>query len=151
MVAARGFRFDIMIPTIHGIKHMSTQMPEVKYALTDDKANVTVSINGSEATFTTREFEGLLGWLGTIRSQMTPIVAPEVHEGMQVSQLSHVFLGHRKDMPPVPAESGMVVAVRSDLFGWFEFTAEPEFCRGMIAWLNSTGAPQEIQPTPPPR
>jgi hypothetical protein len=128
---------------------MSTQTPEIKYVLSDDKAKVTISINDAEASFTTKEFEGLIGWLGVIRSQMTPTVAPEVHEGMQVTQLSHVYLGHRKGMPPVPNESGMVIAARSDLFGWFEFTAEPEFCRGMAAWMNSTAA-GTVQPTPPP-
>jgi hypothetical protein len=130
---------------------MSTQIPEVKYALSDDKAKVTLSINGSEAAFTTREFEGFLGWLGVIRAQMTPMVPADVSPGMQVSQLSHVYLGHRQNMPGVPAESGMVIAVRSDLFGWLEFMADPEFCRGMITWMNSSDAPQPVQPTPPPQ
>jgi hypothetical protein len=140
-----------MIATFQQDRTMATQIPEVKYALTDDRTKVALSINGSEATFTTKEFEGFLGWLGTIRTQMAPPVPTEVAEGMQVSQLTHVFLGHRKGMPPVPAESGMVVAVRSELFGWFEFAADPEFCRGMIAWMNSTGAPQQVEPTPPPQ
>jgi hypothetical protein len=130
---------------------MSNQPPEIKYVLAEDKAKVTVSVNGAEATFTTKEFESLIGWLGVIRSQMTPMVAPEVHEGMQVSQLSHVYLGHRKGLSPNPAESGMVVAARSDMFGWFEFTAEPEFCRGMIAWMNSAGGQDAVLPTPPPQ
>jgi hypothetical protein len=129
---------------------MSAQIPEVKYALTDDRTKVTIGINGSEAAFSTKEFEGLLGWLGTIRTQMAPTVAPAVQEGMQVSQLTHVFLGHRKGMPPVPAQSGMVIAARSEMYGWLEFTAEPEFCRGMIAWMNSSAEQSEVQPTPPP-
>jgi hypothetical protein len=130
---------------------MSAQIPEINYVLAETRDKVAISINGAEASFTTKEFEALIGWLGVIRSQMTPIVAPQVHDGMQVTKLSHIFLGHRKDMPPVPLESGMVFAARSDLFGWMEFTAEPEFCRGMLAWMNSTAAPQDVEPTPAPQ
>jgi hypothetical protein len=131
---------------------MAAQTPEVKYLLSDDKSRVTISINNSEATFNTKEFEGLLGWLGVVRSQMIPIVPAAVQDGMQVSQLTHVFLGHLKDKTPLPVESGMVMAVRSEMYGWLEFTAQPEFCRGMAAWLQSEGQPAaDVQPTPPPK
>jgi hypothetical protein len=128
---------------------MSTTPPEIKYDLNQDKSSVTISIDGKDVVFTTVEFERLIGWLGVIRAQMTPSVPPAVQEGMQVSQLSHVFLGHRKGMPPGPLESGMVIAVRSDLFGWLEFTAAPEFCSGMVDWMKS-GGKTDVEPTPPP-
>ena len=64
----------------------------------------------SPVTFKTPEFEHLLGWLGMIRAQMAPSVPQVISPGMNVFQLTHVAMGHRDGMEPLPTESGAIIA-----------------------------------------
>ncbi|CAN5147695.1 hypothetical protein BH11PSE11_BH11PSE11_06340 [soil metagenome] len=124
-----------------------SEIPQIKFALSDDKSSVVITVNANDVTFKTQELEHFIGWLGVIRSQMSPGVPTGISEGMSVSQLSHLFLGHRDGLTPLPIESGAVVAARSEMFGWMEFTADADFCRGLISWMNTKATPQ---PTAPP-
>lgn len=122
---------------------MQVNLPNISYVISDDKMNVTLTIDDKKYEIQVIHLESLINWLGKLRADMNPPVpATSPSDAKQCHHLSSLFVSHLEGTSCHPCVDGAAFLAKSENFGWLHFQADADFCRGLVSWLN--GLPKNI-------
>lgn len=121
---------------------MSEAQQPFTFEISEDKKSVKVTWSQPEIVLTASDAEKLATAIGLLRSALHPSVPALVPEDVQSVVFQHfdyITALHKKDGKQIPVESGAYLAMRSGLFGWFDYYLDPEYCKGLVLWLQGQG------------
>ena len=118
---------------------MSEAPKALDWTFDEDKKTISITWPSQTMQFSAHDLEQFLTALGLLRSEMAPRVPVNLPDDLSTIEFhKHMFV---QAMPSragtrVPTDVGAYLALQSPLFGWFEYYLDPEYCRGLIAWLQ---------------
>lgn len=97
----------------------------------------------ADVVMTVAALEELISELGKIRASMSPEVPQSIWgTNARVFALETVFISDLDAQNHDALQHGALLVGRSPEYGWAQFVARPEACRGLLAWLS--GERQEL-------
>ncbi len=112
----------------------------MQHTLSEDKKTVSVTVDAKDMTAI--EMDALIASMGRLRALMSPAVPVSIDEAHKPVYYIDNLAGWRiapTERPPV--DVGALFVARSPMYGYLQFPASPEFCAGLVHWLNGDTAP----------
>lgn len=104
---------------------------------------VHLRLPGADMVMTAATLEELIAELGKIRASMSPEVPRSIWgTNAKVFALETLFISDLDAQNHDALQHGALLVGRSPEYGWAQFVARPEACRGLLAWLS--GERQEL-------
>jgi hypothetical protein len=112
----------------------------VRSTLSDNGETISLSLRDPALELKAKDLDVLIALLGHYRAQMKPAIPVDQAAAQWAQYADHVQVLHiQKDGKTMPIETGALFLFQNPRFGWFQFPATAEFCRGLIPWLQGKG------------
>ena len=124
---------------------MSDAAKPLEWTIAEDKKTISVTWPSQTMQFSANDLHDLLAALGFLRSELSPRVPvslPDDPSTVKFHKHMHIRALLRDEGTRVPTDVGAFLALQSPLFGWFDYYLDPEYCRGLVAWLQ--GNPDQL-------
>lgn len=121
---------------------MTETSKTLEWTIDEDKKTIAITWPSKTMQFSAQDLHDLQTALGSLRNELlppVPVSLPEDLRTMQFHRHMHIRALLRDDGSRVPTEVGAFLAFQSPLFGWFDYYLDPEYCRGLVAWLQGHG------------